>query len=108
MNITITSSAAKRVAELLQKNPSENGLRIYIEGGGCSGMQYGFSFENVANEDDAIIEKDGVKFYIDSISAQYLENAEIDYVEDIMSAAFQITNPNATTTCGCGSSFSAA
>ena len=105
MNISISSSAASRVAELLQQNPTEKGLRIYIEGGGCSGFKYGFAYETESLEGDEILEKDGVTFFIDVMSAQYLEGAEIDFVEELMGSAFHISNPNATTTCGCGSSF---
>ncbi len=107
MNLVITSPAAKKVSELLIKNSTEGGMRVYVEGGGCSGMKYGFAFENQANEDDFVFEKDGINFYVDGISAQYLDGAEIDYVEDLMSASFHISNPNSTTTCGCGSSFAA-
>lgn len=105
VNINITSSAAKKVATLLSQNPGNDALRIYVEGGGCSGMRYGFAFENLVEEGDITIEKDGVKFIVDSISANYLDGASVDYVEDLMSSSFNITNPNATGTCGCGSSF---
>ena len=106
MNIEITASAVRRVADLLAENPGQVGLRIYIEGGGCGGMQYGFSFETQAEAGDFEIVHEGITFFIDHISAQYLEGAKIDYVEDLMGASFQIENPNAQTTCGCGSSFS--
>lgn len=107
MNIVITESAVNRVAQLLQGRPEESGLRVYIEGGGCSGFRYGFAFENQVDEGDEVIEKNGVKFFIDPLSAQYLDGAEIDFVEELMGSSFQISNPNVSTTCGCGSSFAA-
>ena len=80
-------------------------LRVYIQGGGCSGFQYGFALENEENQDDMVVETDGVKLLVDPMSFQYLMGAEIDYLEDLQGARFVINNPNATTTCGCGSSF---
>lgn len=106
MNITITDSAAEKVRELLLDNPDEKALRIAVQGGGCSGFQYSFSFETIFEEDDFTIVKNGTTFVVDAMSAQYLQDATIDYVEELMGASFQITNPNAQTTCGCGSSFS--
>ena len=105
--ITITTSAATRVRDLLidEKDPSLK-LRIFVQGGGCSGMQYGFTFDQEQNEDDFDIEVDGVHFLVDSMSSQYLQGAEIDYTESIMGSEFKIKNPNAQTSCGCGSSFS--
>jgi len=82
-------------------------LRVFVSGGGCSGFQYGFTFDEVTNEDDTVIEKNGVSLLIDPMSFQYLVGAEIDYTEGLQGAQFVIKNPNATTTCGCGSSFSA-
>ena len=81
-------------------------LRVFVTGGGCSGFQYGFTFDETVNEDDSTLEKNGVKLLIDSMSYQYLVGAEIDYKEDLEGAQFVIKNPNAQTTCGCGSSFS--
>lgn len=104
--ITITENASAKVAELLQDEPEANGLRVFIQGGGCSGFSYGFAFENEINEDDFIVEHTSVKFIVDSASMQYLQGAIIDYKEDLMGAEFIINNPNAQTTCGCGSSFS--
>jgi iron-sulfur cluster insertion protein len=105
--ITITTSAATRVRDLLidEKDPSLK-LRIFVQGGGCSGMQYGFTFDQEQNEDDFDIEVDGVHFLVDSMSSQYLQGAEIDYTESVMGSEFKIKNPNAQTSCGCGSSFS--
>jgi iron-sulfur cluster insertion protein len=105
--IVFTESAAIKVAELLaEENNPELKLRVYITGGGCSGFQYGFTFDDQAAEDDTVIEKNGVTVLVDSMSLQYLRGAEIDYKEDISGARFVIRNPNAQTTCGCGSSFS--
>lgn len=106
--IVFTDSAAQKVAGLIQEEGNDNlKLRVYITGGGCSGFQYGFTFDEEINEDDTQIVKDGVTVLIDSMSIQYLSGAEIDYKEDLSGAQFVIRNPNATTTCGCGSSFSA-
>jgi iron-sulfur cluster insertion protein len=103
-----TASAAAKVAELIaeEKKPDLK-LRVFVQGGGCSGFQYGFTFDEVENEDDTIMIKNGVKLLIDSMSFQYLVGAEIDYKDDLEGAQFVIKNPNAKTTCGCGSSFSA-
>ncbi|BCX82789.1 iron-sulfur cluster insertion protein [Methylomarinovum caldicuralii] len=105
--IVFTDSAAAKVAELLaeEENPDLK-LRVYITGGGCSGFQYGFTFDADQAEDDTVIEKNGVRVLIDSMSIQYLKGAEIDYKDDLSGARFVIRNPNARTTCGCGSSFS--
>ncbi|GGI91355.1 iron-sulfur cluster insertion protein ErpA [Legionella impletisoli] len=112
-NIAFTVSAADKVASLIaeEKNPNLN-LRVYITGGGCSGFQYGFTFDETIQEDDVIIEQvctdaeKSVKLLVDSMSYQYLKEAEIDYVQGIQGEQFVIRNPNAKTTCGCGSSFS--
>lgn len=106
MNLTITDSAKAKIKEILSEELGENSLRVFVQGGGCSGFQYGFAFDNTINEDDFIIEFNGVKVLVDAMSAQYLNDASIDFKDDIMGAAFSISNPNATTTCGCGSSFS--
>jgi iron-sulfur cluster insertion protein len=106
--IVFTENAAQKVAGLIQEEGNDNlKLRVYITGGGCSGFQYGFTFDEEVNDDDTRIEKAGVTVLIDSMSIQYLTGAEIDYKEDLSGAQFVIRNPNATTTCGCGSSFSA-
>ena len=106
--IVFTDSAANKVAGLIKEEGNDNlKLRVYITGGGCSGFQYGFTFDEEVNDDDTQIEKGGVTVLIDSMSIQYLSGAEIDYKEDLSGAQFVIRNPNATTTCGCGSSFSA-
>jgi iron-sulfur cluster insertion protein len=106
--LIFTDSAAAKVADLVAEegNP-ELKLRVYVQGGGCSGFQYGFTFDEVVNDDDTQMSKNGVTLLIDAMSLQYLVGAEIDYKEDLQGAQFVIKNPNATTTCGCGSSFSA-
>jgi iron-sulfur cluster insertion protein len=105
--IVFTEAAASKVASLIQEegNP-ELMLRVYIQGGGCSGFQYGFTFDENDNEGDTRIVTNGVTLLIDPMSMQYLMGAEIDYSEGLQGAQFVIRNPNATTTCGCGSSFS--
>jgi iron-sulfur cluster insertion protein len=105
--IVFTEAAANKVAALIQEegNP-ELMLRVYIQGGGCSGFQYGFTFDENENEGDVRVVTNGVTLLIDPMSMQYLMGAEIDYSEGLQGAQFVIRNPNATTTCGCGSSFS--
>ena len=105
--IVFTDSAADKVKQLVDEegNP-ELKLRVFVQGGGCSGFQYGFTFDEIVNDDDTRMEKNGVTLLIDAMSLQYLTGAEIDYKEDLEGAQFVIKNPNATTTCGCGSSFS--
>lgn len=105
--MVFSDSAAAKVKDLIEeeKNPDLK-LRVYVSGGGCSGFQYGFSFDEKVNEGDTKVEKDGVSLLIDPMSFQYLVGAEIDYVDDLQGARFIIRNPNASTTCGCGSSFS--
>jgi len=106
--LVFTDSAANKVKQLIDEegNP-ELKLRVFVTGGGCSGFQYGFTFDEVRNDDDTSMEKNGVTLLIDPMSYQYLVGAEIDYTEGIEGAQFVIKNPNATSTCGCGSSFSA-
>ncbi|MFU8877949.1 MAG: iron-sulfur cluster insertion protein ErpA [Wenzhouxiangellaceae bacterium] len=107
--LEFTESAARKVRELIlaDGNP-ELKLRVYITGGGCSGFQYGFTFDEKADEDDVRVERDGVELVVDPLSFQYLEGAEVDYSESLQGARFIIRNPNAATTCGCGSSFGVA
>lgn len=105
--IALTENAAHKINELIVKQENDQlSLRVYIQGGGCSGFQYGFEFVEGANDDDAVIEKDGVKVLVDPLSYQYLIGAQVDYKEDLMGSRFIVSNPNATTTCGCGASFS--
>ena len=105
--LNFTDNAAAKVKALIDEegNPDLK-LRVFVSGGGCSGFQYGFTFDEMSNEDDTMLEKGGVTLLIDSMSFQYLVGAEIDYQEGLEGAQFVIKNPNATTTCGCGSSFS--
>ncbi len=107
--LVFTDSAANKVAELIaeENNPALK-LRVSIHGGGCSGFQYDFSFDEAMNDDDFVFEKNNVQLLIDAMSYQYLSGAEIDYRDDLDGARFIIRNPNAKTTCGCGSSFSIA
>jgi iron-sulfur cluster insertion protein len=105
--LLFTDSAAAKVKDLIDEegNPSLK-LRVFVQGGGCSGFQYGFTFDEEVSEDDTVMEKNGVHLLIDAMSYQYLVGAEIDYKDDLEGAQFVIKNPNASTTCGCGSSFS--
>lgn len=105
--LVFTDSAAAKVAELVAEegNPDLK-LRVFVQGGGCSGFQYGFTFDEEVAEDDTIIEREGVSLLVDPMSFQYLAGAEVDYQEGLEGSRFVINNPNATTTCGCGSSFS--
>ena len=106
--IIFSDNAARKVAQLIEEEGNADlKLRVFVQGGGCSGFQYGFSFDEVANEDDTTMVKNGVQLLIDSMSYQYLVGAEIDYKDDLEGAQFVIKNPGATSTCGCGSSFSA-
>lgn len=105
--LIFTESAASKVRELIaEENNEALMLRVFISGGGCSGFQYGFTFDENIAEGDTVVEKGGVKLLIDPMSFMYLTGAEIDYTESLEGAQFVIRNPNATTTCGCGSSFS--
>ena len=106
--INFSDNAVKKVKELIEDEGTPDlKLRVFVSGGGCSGMQYGFTFEESVNEDDTKVEKDNVMLLIDPMSLQYLTGAEIDYQDNVQGSQFVIKNPNATTTCGCGSSFSA-
>jgi iron-sulfur cluster insertion protein len=105
--IVLTEHAARQIATLKTKEDAENAfLRIAVSGGGCSGFQYGLSFDEQRNEDDFVFEQNGVGVVIDEISLGLLNGAEVDFVEDLMGASFQIHNPNAASSCGCGNSFS--
>ncbi len=106
--LIFTANAASKVKTLIQEEGNSNlKLRVYVTGGGCSGFQYGFTFDESVNDGDTAVETDGVTLLIDPMSYQYMVGAEIDFKEDLQGAQFVIRNPNATTTCGCGSSFSA-
>ena len=104
--MTLTDNAVTKIKDLIaeENNPNIN-LRIYVQGGGCSGMQYGFTFDEEINEDDTKVEKDDCTILVDPMSLQYLQDAEIDYKESLQGSQFQIHNPIATASCGCGSSF---
>ena len=105
--LTFTDAAARKVGDLIRGEGNPNlKLRVYISGGGCSGFQYGFTFDEAMEDGDTCVENLGVKLVVDPMSIQYLAGAEIDYKEDLQGAQFVIRNPNAATTCGCGSSFS--
>jgi iron-sulfur cluster insertion protein len=106
--ITITANAINKVRDLLVEEKLPDGaLRMYVQGGGCSGYQYGFTFEEEIAEDDFVIENEGIKIIVDVISSQYLQGATLDYKEEKFNSQFVISNPNAKSTCGCGSSFNA-
>ncbi len=106
--LVFTDAAARKVSELIQEEENPDlMLRVFVSGGGCSGFQYGFTFDEKIEEGDSSVENQGVTLIVDPMSVQYLLGAEIDYKEDLQGAQFVIRNPNATTTCGCGSSFTA-
>lgn len=107
MTITLSDNFVKRLKELrIQQNAPDLNLRIQVDGGGCQGFEYMFKPETVQNADDLAFEKDGVSVIIDEISLPFLDGAEVDYVDDLIGAHFKINNPNATSSCGCGTSFS--
>lgn len=107
IDIDITDNCLVKIKDLIAEENNPNlKLRVFVQGGGCSGFQYGFTFDEQANEDDFVVTKEAVDFLIDSMSYQYLAGASIDYKEDVMGSQFVIKNPNAESTCGCGSSFS--
>lgn len=106
--IQVTEAAVQKVKQLLAAENREGfGLRVAIQGGGCSGFQYGLTFENTETPNDHIVEVDGLKIYVDAMSGMYLEGAKIDYIDSLEGSGFKIDNPNATGTCGCGHSFQA-
>src|SRR5579883_2784914 len=105
--VALSESAARRVAQLKQQeNVPQAFLRLAVSGGGCSGFQYGFSFDDTRQDDDVVFKRDGVQLVIDAVSLELVKGAEIDFVEDMMGASFQVRNPNAASSCGCGNSFS--
>ncbi|WP_208434304.1 HesB/IscA family protein [Bartonella taylorii] len=106
MGVNISDVAAKRIAQILLNEPDKIGLRISVEGGGCSGFSYKYNLVSEMSEDDLILKKDGAIVFIDSLSLSFMEGAEIDFVDDLMGQSFQIHNPNAVSSCGCGVSFS--
>ncbi|WP_019995362.1 HesB/IscA family protein [Aureimonas ureilytica] len=104
--VTVSDAAARRIVSILQKTPSETALRISVEGGGCSGFSYKFDLTHEGEADDLVIEKDGARVLIDQTSLAYLDGSVVDFVDDLMGQSFQISNPNAVASCGCGTSFS--
>ncbi|MFN8928337.1 MAG: iron-sulfur cluster insertion protein ErpA [Rhodospirillales bacterium] len=106
-DVGVTDSAARRIAWVLSQDEYRGRmLRISVSGGGCSGFQYGFTFDAAVNDDDHVFTRDGVDLLVDDVSLDLIAGAEVDFVEDLMGASFQIRNPNATSSCGCGNSFS--
>jgi iron-sulfur cluster insertion protein len=104
--VTMAPNAIAKIKELIAEENNPNlKLRMFVSGGGCSGMQYGFTFEEQGQEDDFVLEFEGIHLLIDSMSSQYLQGAEVDFTESLQGSSFSIKNPNAQTTCGCGSSF---
>src|SRR4051794_35709437 len=104
--VALTGRAASRIKEILAVEPDKSALRVSVNGGGCSGFQYGFALETARTDDDLVVEKDGATVLIDSMSLVYMTGAEIDFVDDLIGQSFKINNPNATASCGCGTSFS--
>jgi iron-sulfur cluster assembly accessory protein len=104
--VRLTERAARRIAEILKEEPGNAHLRVAVTGGGCSGFQYDFCLDETKNEDDLVITRGGAVVAIDAVSLDFLKGAEIDYVDEMIGAAFKINNPNATSSCGCGTSFS--
>ena len=104
--MSLSEAAADKLRKILmEKNLPNHGLRVFVAGGGCSGLQYGMAFESQGREQDTIVEAHGVKMYVDPMSLEYLRGASIDYVDNLMGGGFRIENPNAVSACGCGSSF---
>lgn len=105
-DITLSESAAKRIAQIVAAEDGKQALRVSVEGGGCSGFSYKFDLDSDATADDIVISRDNAKVLIDSISVVYMEGSEIDFVDNLLGQSFQIKNPNAVASCGCGTSFS--
>lgn len=104
-SVTITENAAKRIADILSSEAGKNALRISVEGGGCSGFSYKFDLTGDMQDDDIVVERDSARVLIDSLSLAYMEGSEIDFVDNLLGQSFQINNPNAVASCGCGTSF---
>jgi len=104
--VTVSASAAKRIAQILQAEAAPAMLRVAVTGGGCSGFQYNFTIDDTKMDDDLVVARDGATVLVDPVSLDFLKGAEIDFVDDLIGAAFKINNPNATSSCGCGTSFS--
>jgi len=106
LNVTLSERAARRIASILAKEPEGTALRVSVSGGGCSGFQYGFDLEQDRTDDDLVVERSGAVVLIDPVSLPYVGGSEIDFVDDLIGQSFQVKNPNATASCGCGTSFS--
>lgn len=104
--VSVSANAARRIAEILSSEPEGSMLRVSVEGGGCSGFRYEFAVEKIRQEEDLAVERDGVTVVVDPVSLEYMKGAEIDFVDELIGASFQIKNPNAASGCGCGTSFS--
>ena len=104
--VTVSARAAKRIADILKSEPQPAMLRLAVTGGGCSGFQYNFALDDARTDDDLVVERDGAVILIDPMSLDFLKGAEIDFVDDMIGQAFKVNNPNATSSCGCGTSFS--
>ena len=104
-SVTVSERAARRIGEILKSEPAGTMLRVSVEGGGCSGFQYKFDMARAKSEDDLVISRDGATVLIDSVSVGYMAGSEIDFVDDLIGAAFKVKNPKATASCGCGTSF---
>ena len=105
-HITVTDRAADRIKKIIAGDPGKTHLRVSVSGGGCSGFQYGFALDDTRNDDDIAVERNGATVVVDSVSLAYMEGAEIDFVDDLIGATFKVRNPQATASCGCGTSFS--
>ena len=106
LNVSLSERAARRIASILAKEPQGTALRVSVSGGGCSGFQYGFDLDRERTDDDLVVERAGAVVLIDSVSLPYVDGSEIDFVDDLIGQSFQVRNPNATASCGCGTSFS--
>jgi len=106
INVTLSERAARRITSILAREPDGTALRVSVSGGGCSGFQYGFDLDKTRADDDLIVQRSGAVVLIDAVSLPYLEGSEIDFVDDLIGQSFQVRNPNATASCGCGTSFS--
>jgi iron-sulfur cluster assembly accessory protein len=104
--VTVSANAARRIKEILSSEPAGAHLRVSVEGGGCSGFRYEFAVDTVLQDEDLAVERDGIRVVVDPVSLEYMNGSEIDFVDELIGASFQIKNPNATSGCGCGTSFS--
>jgi iron-sulfur cluster assembly accessory protein len=104
-SVTLSERAARRIGQILKAEPAGTMLRVSVEGGGCSGFQYKFDMDRTRADDDVVIDRDGAVVLIDPVSLQYMSGSQIDFVDDLIGAAFKVANPNATASCGCGTSF---